>query len=1030
MRPIKLTMTAFGSYRDTETIDFSLLEHRRLFVISGNTGAGKTSIFDAICYAFYGTASGEDRSDSRMLRSHFAAEDTHTCVIFDFAVGRRSYLVIRQMPHRKAGNKSETGGKAELYETTSGEAIPAVDRFIVSDVNAKLEQIIGLTKEQFSQIVMLPQGEFRKLLTSDTDNKEEILRRIFRTELYERLENRFQQKNRGLQDQLKEAKATANAYMKQVQEALPERADSELSRTFKQEVFNAAQVTEALELEFEFYRQLAEQAEEQKEALSVLLEEQEAQLRLAMALNSKHEEQERKLAQQEQLDGQKADYAALEQQLALAEKARHLTPYMELAERTSADETAKRNQLAVRRDELEIAQREHALAAERYTVEEQREEERREAERELSRLMEMAPVVKTLAGQQKEIDKLVQAEKDCTAKLLASDAALVQLRETKQTANVQVKEMELQTAELADKLDKMRLVEQQGKQLKRLVDVEKEMTRFAKLEVEFAQSLAKAKDEHDRLEASWIEGQASLLAAHLHDGLPCPVCGSEEHPIKAVMNAEVPSRERLLETKAQLSAVEREWHEARAQAAAAKATREDGERELAEFGLQAVRLEEQRAQLLQQWRILKEETDKLLHKSKQLPELKQLIEQQEQLFEKQLLVKEQLQQEQQRLIIERTSQQSALQKELDRIPETLRSPERLTAKLNEQQAASDRLAAAWKSVQEQLQRMTAKLAEQKAYVDQAESQLAEAENNKQLAEQRLLAELLKAGFETVQQYRNAALSETASDLLKQDITAYRSAVTLLMQQLAELQTELAGRPRADLAQLQERLAALKQQLAQMINAAQTALRTGQVAQRLSASIGKANEQVKELEAKLEEVMDIFQMLKGDNALKISFERYILIEFLEQILFAANARLRDLSNGQFSLQRSDRLENRGKQSGLGLDVYDAYTGQNRDVKSLSGGEKFNASLCLALGMTDVIQSHLGGVTIEMMFIDEGFGSLDEESLQKAITALVDLQKAGRMIGVISHVQELKDAFPACLEVNKTREGFSRTRITVK
>src|SRR4029453_17042652 len=128
---------------------------------------------------------------------------------------------IRQMPHRKGGNKSETGGKAELYETTSGEAIPAVDRFIVSDVNVKLEQIIGLTKEQFSQIVMLPQGEFRKLLTSDTDNKEEILRRIFRTELYERLESRFQLKNRSLQDQLKEAKATTNAYMKQVQEALP-----------------------------------------------------------------------------------------------------------------------------------------------------------------------------------------------------------------------------------------------------------------------------------------------------------------------------------------------------------------------------------------------------------------------------------------------------------------------------------------------------------------------------------------------------------------------------------------------------------------------------------------------------------------------------------------------------------------------------------------------------------------------------------------------------------------------------------------
>jgi exonuclease SbcC len=181
---------------------------------------------------------------------------------------------------------------------------------------------------------------------------------------------------------------------------------------------------------------------------------------------------------------------------------------------------------------------------------------------------------------------------------------------------------------------------------------------------------------------------------------------------------------------------------------------------------------------------------------------------------------------------------------------------------------------------------------------------------------------------------------------------------------------------------------------------------------------------------LEQVADLYSMMKGDNALKISFERYILIEYLDQILHAANERLRGLSDGQFVLLRSDRLEARGKQSGLGLDVYDAYTGQNRDVKSLSGGEKFNASLALALGMTDVIQSHQGGISIEMMFIDEGFGSLDEESLSKAIMTLIDLQKAGRMIGVISHVQELKQAFPAMIEVAKTKEGYSRTAIILK
>ena len=171
-------------------------------------------------------------------------------------------------------------------------------------------------------------------------------------------------------------------------------------------------------------------------------------------------------------------------------------------------------------------------------------------------------------------------------------------------------------------------------------------------------------------------------------------------------------------------------------------------------------------------------------------------------------------------------------------------------------------------------------------------------------------------------------------------------------------------------------------------------------------------------------------MRGQNELKISFERYLQIEYLEQIVEAANERLKRLSNGQYYLKRSNRQESHGKQSGLGLDVYDAYTGQDRDVKSLSGGEKFNASLSLALGMSDVIQSYQGGVKIDTMFIDEGFGSLDDESLSKAIDTLIELQKSGRIIGVISHVQELKTAIPAILQVDKTKEGYSQTEFIIR
>jgi len=195
-------------------------------------------------------------------------------------------------------------------------------------------------------------------------------------------------------------------------------------------------------------------------------------------------------------------------------------------------------------------------------------------------------------------------------------------------------------------------------------------------------------------------------------------------------------------------------------------------------------------------------------------------------------------------------------------------------------------------------------------------------------------------------------------------------------------------------------------------------------------MSESDKQVALLEKKKNMIADLYDVIRGQNDQKISFERYLQIEFLETILKSANARLSRLSNGQYVLKRSERQEARGKQSGLSLDVYDAYTGQTRDVKTLSGGEKFNASLSLALGMSDVIQSYQGGVQIDTMFIDEGFGSLDEESLTKAVDTLIDLQKTGRMIGIISHVQELKNAIPAILEVYKMKEGISKTKFVIK
>ncbi|MFB9756900.1 SbcC/MukB-like Walker B domain-containing protein, partial [Paenibacillus hodogayensis] len=630
----------------------------------------------------------------------------------------------------------------------------------------------------------------------------------------------------------------------------------------------------------------------------------------------------------------------------------------------------------------------------------------------------------------REAERLRREEQAGAARLAEAEAALAAAREAKRAAAERLAEAEAQTAALPEKLEALARLRDKAKLLKALQEAEARMGDAARAEAELDKQLLAARAEHDRLETLWIEGQAGLLAAHLHDGKPCPVCGSTEHPDKAAAGEAVPNRETLQQAKEALRYVERELGAAKAQAAAARSGWDAGAAEMEAHGIRAAGLAEQYGQVETEGKRQRAETDELKKRAASLAQLREEASALDRRLEELLTQKDGLTARQQQTAVESGSAQTALAKELERIPEELRTPDLLDKRLRSQNALAVKLEEAWKEAQRLRQLAETRLAAEKANAHQAAAQAEEAEANVREAGDRFRSELDKSGFADPGAYIAARLAESDRLALRKQIEAYRQNVAALEQQVAELEGELAEREPADTERLQEALAVLKRELERTAAELQTAERFRQESERLGTAIAAARENVRKLEERLTIVMDLYQMLKGDNPLKISFERYILIEYLEQILHAANARLTALTDGQFMLQRSDRLEIRGKQSGLGLDVYDAYTGQNRDVKTLSGGEKFNASLCLALGMTDVIQAHQGGVAIEMMFIDEGFGSLDEESLGKAIAALVDLQRAGRMIGVISHVQELKDAFPAVLEVRKTKEGYSRTAILLK
>lgn len=1029
MRPIKLTMTAFGPYRDEQTIDFTELQDHRLFVISGMTGAGKTSIFDAISYALYGTASGEDRSDFRMLRSHFAGDEVHTSVDFIFASGNRTYRVFRQMGHRKKGNKNETGGKIELYEVTNGEETPCA-RFTVSDVNAKLEQIIGLTKEQFSQIVMLPQGEFRKLLTSETENKENILRRIFRTQLYERLEAKFYEQSKQLRDRHTEANAKLTVQMHHAAETMPEREGSLLSETLQQEVYSPRQVMDGLRAEQAYYAEQTKHAEQKRQALAEKLQALESQYLDAKELNMKFAELEQQRAKMSELASRQEAMQAMEQQLQRAEQAARLKPYEEQAVQAAqaAERIAWQHREAERH--AQSAKQQLAEARAHYEREAAREEERKRAEAALNRLRELEPVVASLDHKRREVADLQAKRAALISEQEQLDQRIAEHKQILQQMSDDIVSLESAVQHLPRLLERLDRKRQKARLLQELVGLEQQLDKWAEAEEQSVKQLEIRRREHDEMEAAWLEGQASLLAMHLHEGQPCPVCGSVDHPRKATADSPLPSREHLAKQKEALRQAEQELHAAQAQIAAAQANKQGKLELLQEYGIAPEHFASQLTVVISEGKALSQEVAKLQKQSDRLAQLrtehKQRLEQSERIA----LEREQTLQSLQEIAVQHSKVSALLESELERIPAGLQAPEQLASEIREQQAQLDKLTAAWQEAQRRLQEADKLAAEASSLLSSAVKQSHEAALQAELAERRFIEEIEKAGFGTKEQYAAAQASERERDSWREQLSHYRDACLLVREQVQTLERMLQDKQPADLSVLEAAVNEKRQELDIATAQLQSAARFEKDAKQLLHAVDQAYQSVTQLEAELAKVLDLYQVMKGDNPLKMSFERYILIEYLEQILQAANVRLQALSNGQYWLQRSDRLEARGRQSGLGLDVYDAYTGQNRDVKTLSGGEKFNASLALALGMTDVIQAHQGGVSIEMMFIDEGFGSLDEESLNKAVATLIDLQKSGRMIGVISHVPELKEAFPAIIEVTKTREGSSRATIRIK
>lgn len=919
MRPITLTMSAFGPYAGKTVIELDKLGTNGLYLITGDTGAGKTTIFDAITYALYGEASGNTR-DVNMFRSKYAEPFTPTEVELTFEYAQKIYTVKRNPEY----DRPKARGEGYTTEKANAELHYPDGRVVtkLKEVNKAIVDIMGIDRSQFTQIAMIAQGDFLKLLLASTEDRKKIFQKIFRTQCYYQLQERLKQQTGDLAKDYGKIGDSIRQYINGIACHSDDVLMLEVDKAKKGELKN----TEAV--------QLVEKLIKQDDAA-----------------------QQKVLERIGELDKQKQKIAA---QLAVAESRKTTEEKQEKAKENLALETQRQKTLETEKNEAAAHQPEVQKAVEAIA----------KLEAQLPEYAEMQKKQTERTGLQKALEELAQkikTEAETADKLAQSIADLKAEQASLQNTGA---------AQAAQKAEKDRLAEQQ----KDLEALKKEYAAYQKLEAQLKKAQAdyaqksedsgKMRAEYEHKNKLYLDAQAGILAETLTEGVPCPVCGSLEHPHPAQKSENAPTKQELEICKAKAEEAEKATQEA-----SSKASTCNGQVNTSRETLQARG---------QKWlgTDAVEEIERLCcEKQQQTAAALQKAEQQLKEIEKQL------------------GRKAALDQLIPQKEDELEQCKNRRGSYETQQAGDGaKLQAAEKRLKE--------LEEKLSYPSEAEANQA----LQQLCKQK--EAWGKAIQETQKAYDECEKSLAA---LRGTLEGYQK--TLQGMEKVDVQAVLAAQAEAD--QQKAVWQAQKNEISDRLAV------NGPILENLRPQIS----QMEETEKRLQCVQALSDTANGklSGKEKIMLETYIQMTFFDRIIRRANVRLMVMSGGQYELKRRVNAENNRSQAGLELDVIDHSNGSERSVKTLSGGESFKASLALALGLSDEIQSSAGGIRLDTMFVDEGFGSLDEESLEQAVNALVGLTQGNRLVGIISHVSELKNRIDKQIVVTKEKSGGSKAQI---
>jgi exonuclease SbcC len=1012
MRPLRLVMQAFGPYPRRQTLDFREFGHRTLFLIHGPTGSGKTSILDAMAFALYGRAAGSERDPKRM-RSDHADPSMPTEVVFDFSLRNDLYRVYRKPEH--AVPRKRGGGMA----TTKSEAFLARLRGLDDDgqktvletgwrnVSTKIEELLGFSSEQFSQVVMLPQGEFQRLLMANSRERQSILEVLFQTEWYSRIEQALKAKAADLKDRIQNFSARRDELLLQAQ----------------------AESLEHMEARYADNETRHEELKGKLAQLEAHAKKAREDLENGKRAGDKFQELKQASAYLEKIRSQAENVRSKKGILDLAHKAQKIVPEEKNLERLVNEQRKAEQDRDAARNAAAAARADKDRAAQRHQDQKSKEPEIEKTKQELGRLEGLSDQIRqleeaqaTCAEAEKEVSSAEKRLNKSTEVLEETISNLDQLREDKdkaQKAAENVETLNLKLKGLRSGLETIKQVETLTKEREKL---EQQLRKAEEECNRLEEARSQKKDECSALEETWIKAQAAVLAQKLTAGEPCPVCGSREHPQPARAVGYVPSEHEIKAKKEELDHLESDLEKARKRKNKYENERADRIARIESFGKTLVQYEGlSEADLAREEKILGAELQKAQEAAKEIQKMQNQISKLEddlkKIREECDRARDQKEDAKTRLASAEASKETIAKN----IPPRLRS---LDALEQEKTRLSDKIAdmqAALEKAAEELRKAEQRVAGKEAEVRAAEDNCMEAARKALTQRQAFEKLLVEHGFRSEAHFKEAKKTDAEIERLKADIDRFEKDLKSAEDRFQRAQQEVANIEEPNLEALEQAAVLAKKQHEEALRQEATLSKQLEQEKSFIAQYKRLQEQIEGLEKHFAVAETISSAANGRNALGLTFQRFVLSTLLDDVLAAATQRFHIMSNGRFALNRLGERTDKRSPGGLDIEVYDAYTGVARPVNTLSGGEGFLASLSLALGLADVVQAYAGGIHLDAIFVDEGFGSLDPEALDLAFRALEDLQQSGRLVGVISHVPELKERIEARLEVTATRSG---------